>query len=90
MSCRRSTRKSREQGFAPALYELGSAFADGRSMPQDNVEAHMWMDLAAYRAKGLLKEKYAAGRDALVRRMTPAQVASAERGAQAWKKKWAQ
>jgi hypothetical protein len=51
------------------------------------------MDLAAFRARGALREQCSAERDALARRMSPEQVAQAERRVVGeWKrveKKWA-
>jgi hypothetical protein len=53
------------------------------------VEAYLWMDLAAFRARVALREQCSAEREALARRMSPEQVAQAERRGIEWKKKWA-
>ena len=76
------------RGYAPALRELGVAYAEGRGVPRDLVEALVWLDAAAFRARGSLQETCTAERDALARKMSPDQVAEAERRAGEWKKKW--
>ncbi|MCX5842062.1 MAG: hypothetical protein NTY16_11565, partial [Deltaproteobacteria bacterium] len=53
-------------------------------VPQDNVEAHKWQDLAAARATGQDQKKFADGRDELARSMTPGQIVEAGWRAQAW------
>lgn len=82
-------RKAAERAYAPALHELAQAYATGRGVPADDVEAYLWIDLAAFRARGALREQCLAERDALARRMSPEQVAQAERRGVEWKKKWA-
>ena len=41
-----------EQGDAKAQVNLGYMYAIGRGVPQDNVLAHMWFDLAAVHTLG--------------------------------------
>ncbi len=36
-----------EQGDAEAQYNLGFSYANGESVPQDFVQAHLWLSLAA-------------------------------------------
>jgi hypothetical protein len=48
------------------------------------VEAHKWANLAASRATGDDREKYAEFRDDLVKLMTPAQIAEAQKLAREW------
>ena len=72
-----------------ALYELSVAFSAGRGVARDLVEAFKWMDLAVYRARGLLRQKYTAERDVMAKKMTSEQVAAAEAMEVQWKKKWA-
>lgn len=77
----RWSRKSSDQGNAAAQYNLGVAYASGEGAPQDYVLAHMWFNLSA--AQG---DQYAAhNRDAVARRMTPAQIAEAQKLAREWK-----
>jgi uncharacterized protein len=57
-------------------------------VPQNYVMAHMWMNLAASRAKPAeRREAFAATRDALAAKMTPAQIAEAQKMASEWKPK---
>src|SRR6516165_9058176 len=53
----REYRKAAEQAYASALHELAQAYATGRGVPADDVEAYLWMDLAAFRARGALREQ---------------------------------
>ena len=59
-------------------------YADGRGVPQDNVEAHMWLNLAASRLTGDQREEAATDRDAVAERMTPADLSEAQRRAREW------
>ena len=70
-----------EQGDASAQYNLGVFYDNGLGVSQDHVRALMWFNLAA--AQG--KEGAAAFRDLIARRMTPAQIAEAQRLAREWK-----
>ena len=40
-------RLAAEQGHAAAQYNLGVAYAEGEGVRQDDVQAHMWFNLAA-------------------------------------------
>jgi len=55
----------------------------GRGLPQDWVQAHMWYNLAA--AQGL--EPANKLRDSLAKKMTPAQIAEAQKMAREWRPK---
>jgi hypothetical protein len=59
-------------------------YAGGRGVPQDYVEAHKWGNLAASRATGDNRERYARTREALAKSMTPAQLAEAQKRAADW------
>jgi TPR repeat protein len=74
-------RKAAEQGDAEAQVRLGVMFGDGVGAPQDYIEALMWTNLAAVRAPGDAQKVFA---DRLSRKMTPVQIAEAERRAQEW------
>ncbi len=52
-------------------------------MTQDYVQAHMWYSLAA--AQG--EKEASKGRDILAEKMTPAQIAEAQKLAREWKPK---
>ena len=72
-----------EQGHPLAQANLGLLYAEGQGVPQDDVLAHMWMNLAA--AKGV--QEAVKGRDLLEKNMTPAQIGRAQRLARDWKAK---
>ena len=72
-----------EQGDALACARLGLMYARGRGVLQDSIQAHMWYNLSA--AHG--ETRSAEARDALAQRMTPAQIAEAQRLARKWKPK---
>ena len=72
------------QGNASAQSNLGLMYENGEGVPQDYVEAHKWRNLAASRAVATNREQYAEARDALAKKMTPAQIAEAQKRATAW------
>jgi len=55
-----------------------------RGVPQDFVEAHQWLNLAASRASVEEVTRYAEARDAMAKVMTPQQIAEAQKLARAW------
>ena len=64
-----------------AMLALGRAYVKGFGVPQDYVEAHKWLNLAAARGNvGAVDE-----RDALAQKMTPRQIASAQQRARSWR-----
>ena len=78
-------RRAAEQDFAEALNNLGMVYGNGDGVAQDHVEAHKWFDLAAaHHPRGRKRRKSVRDRDFLVKRMTSAQVAEAERLAREW------
>ncbi len=74
-------RKAAEQGNADAQTTLGVMYANGEGVPEDFIQAHMWFNLAAAQGNELGREN----RDIVAERMTPAQVAEAQRLAREWK-----
>ncbi|MEO5363071.1 MAG: sel1 repeat family protein [Magnetococcus sp. DMHC-8] len=74
-------RQAAEHGNAEAQFELGMRYAEGKGMPKDLVQAHMWMNLAASQGK----ESAIRMHDELARRMTPAQNAQADELSNKWK-----
>jgi TPR repeat protein len=70
-----------EQGDASAQYKLGVFYDNGLGVPQDHISAYMWLNLSA--AQG--RDGAAAFRDLIARRMTPAQIAEAQKLAREWK-----
>ena len=79
-----------EQGNARAQSNLGLMYANGQGVPQDYVQAHTWINLAASRAT-TGEAKYRLARDSLAELMTASQVAEAQRLAREWQPKtWEQ
>jgi uncharacterized protein len=76
-------RKAAEQSYADAQFFLGMTYVAGVVVPQDYVIAHMWFDLAE--ASG--RQDAAKIRDTIAARMTPAQIAEAQKLAREWKPK---
>jgi TPR repeat protein len=74
-------RKAADQGHPIAQYDLGYAYEKGVGVLQDFVSAHMWLNLAA--AGG--QRSAADERDEVEKRMTPAQIAEAQKLASEWK-----
>ncbi len=82
------TRLAAEQELAEAQNNLGFMYGTGRGVPQDYVQAHMWYNLAASRfARGSDRDIAVEARDNVAARMTPAQIAEAQRLAREWKPK---
>ena len=77
-------RKAADQGQPNAQAALGSMYERGEGVPQNYVQAHMWFNLAASheRMGGAVE-----GRDKLASKMTPAQIAEAQKLAREWKPK---
>ncbi len=81
-------RKAAEQGYAEAQYSLGLMYVKGWGVPQGHVRTHMWFNLAASRLPpGEDRDTSAKLRDNLAVKMTPAQIAEAQRLAREWKPK---
>jgi TPR repeat protein len=82
--------KSANQGFSVAQNNLGNMYVDGQGVTQNYVQAHMWYSLAA---QGLLasenerREAVIKNRNNVASKMTPAQIAEAQKLAREWKPK---
>jgi len=70
-----------EQGDATAQYTLGVFYDNGLGVPQDHIRSYMWFDLSATQGR----DGAAAFRDLVKRRMTPGQIAEAQKLAREWK-----
>jgi hypothetical protein len=78
-------RQAADQGLPRAQYELGNMYERGEGVLQDYVRAHMWFNLAS---RGVDDRQNAINnRDKLAQRMTPAQIAEAQKLAREWKPK---
>jgi TPR repeat protein len=83
-------RKAADQGDADAQFFLGLMYAKSEGVPQDYVLAHMWLNLASSRyseSEKERREKAEKNRDIAATKMTPAQVAKAQKLAREWKPK---
>lgn len=68
-------RRAAEQGNDLAQYNLGDMYAQGRGVPQNDVQAYAWYNIAG--AQGLLATTREA-RDAIANRMTREEIARAQ------------
>ena len=77
-----------EQGQADAQIALGFMYYFGHGVPQDYVQAHMWSNLAASGyIPGKTRDQSVKDRDIVAEKMTPAQIAEAQKLAREWKPK---
>ena len=76
-------RMAAEQGHAKAQYNLGLINWQGQSVPRNFVQAHMWWTLSASQGTAFATQF----RDNVEGRMTPEQIAKAEKLAREWKPK---
>ena len=73
------------QGDAKAQAILGSRYYDGKGVPQDYVQAHKWFNLAAATfTEKENRDRAVQARDRVAVRMTPAQIAEAQKLAREW------
>ena len=72
-----------ETGDAIAQFNLGLLYAKGQGVAQDYVQAHKWFNLSATSGDADAVKN----RDLVASKMTPAQIAEAQRLASAWRKK---
>jgi TPR repeat protein len=70
------------RGYPMAQTNLGVLYRSGHGVPQNDVRAYMWFSLAAARSTGNLQKPAADTRDDMALRMTPTQIAEAQRLAQ--------
>ncbi len=81
-------RLAAEQGYASSLFNLGAKYGLGQGVPQDYVLAHTWLNLATSRyPPGEGHDRSVLARDGVAERMTPAQIADAQKLAREWKPK---
>ncbi len=83
-------RLAAEQGDAETQNRLGIMYREGQGVPQDYVQAHMWFNLAASwfsAPEAENRDKAVENRDLAASKMTPAQIAEAQKLAREWKPK---
>ena len=76
-------RKAAEQGNAKTQHNLGTMYFYGKGVTQNYVQAHMWFNLAAVKGNETSRK----GRGIVAEKMTPAQIAEAQRLAREWQPK---
>ena len=69
-----------EQGHAGAQSNFGTMYHFGQGVPPDYVSAHMWFTFAAAQGYENAQDKL----DFVAKRMTPDQIAEAQRMARKW------
>ena len=78
-------RAAADQGYPDAQVLLAFAYAIGEGVPEDYVEAHMWVNLAAAKLPpGKARDTALQLRDQLANKMTPAQITDAQKLAREW------
>jgi TPR repeat protein len=83
-------RLAANQGVAIAQYKLGVKYHDGQGVPRDYVQAHMWFDLSASQfptSETENRDDAVRAREFVASKMTPAQIAEAQKLAREWKPK---
>ena len=84
----REFRPLAEQGNAKAQYNLGLMYVGELGVPQDYVQTHMWLDLAAsIFSPGEDRDLAVNHRDLYAKMMTPAHISEAPKLAREWKPK---
>jgi uncharacterized protein len=76
-------REAADQGLGDAQFRLGLLYAKGQGVPRDDVQAYMWFELSAAQDY----QSAASNRDAAAQRMTPEQIAEAQKLAHEWRPK---
>jgi TPR repeat protein len=83
-------RSAADRGDARAQYHLGLFYAHGMSGETDNVSAHMWFNLASARFPASdisFRNASRVNRDLVAQKMTPYELAEAQKLAREWKPK---
>jgi len=71
-------RRKAHQGDAMVQYNLGVLYATGWGVPQDVIEAHLWLSMAAAQGNKMAAQEH----DRVGMKMTPDEIAEAQRLAQ--------
>ena len=67
-------RSKAKQGDAMAQYNLGVLYAKGWGVPQDYIQGHLWLSLAAAQGNKIAAQE----RNKVVMKMTPEEIAEAQ------------
>ena len=75
-----------EQGDSGAQHIIGIMYYKGEGVPQDNVQAYMWLNLAAVKTEALMPgyDDARKERDLVAKEMTPADISTAQRLVREW------
>jgi TPR repeat protein len=82
--------KAAEQGYSAAYYSLAVMYEHGQGVIQDYVQAYVWFSLAvagASASEPRRRKNAVSVRDRLAARMSPAQIAQAQKLVSEWKPK---
>ena len=74
-------REAAQQGYLDAQYNIGVMCAEGKGVMEDLVQAYMWFSLVAASGDSTAEKS----REIIAARMTPSQIADAQRLAEEWK-----
>jgi TPR repeat protein len=78
-------RKAADQGDDLGQLGLGLMYLAGHGAPQDDLQAYMWLNLAVSKTSNVqIRDLAVRARDLCATRMTPAQIAEAQRMASEW------
>ena len=81
-------RRAAERGDIAAQANLGTLYANGLGVEQDDVQAHMWFNLTASQTRARkARRRLMRKRNSVAARLTPEQLAEAQRLAQEWQPK---
>jgi uncharacterized protein len=81
-------RLAADYGLAGAQFNLGMMYVEGQGVPKDDVQALMWLDLAASQLPGMginRRNSTVDARDRVASKMTPQQIVEAQELAFEWK-----
>jgi TPR repeat protein len=77
-------KQAAEQGDVVAQFLIASIYTTGQGVPQDLVKAYMWLSVAATADHPDARQNSEQGKQVIAGRMTPGQIAEAEKQAQEW------
>ena len=81
-------RRAAEQGDDDAQFNLAANYFFGIGVPQDYIEAHKWANLAVSRAPDeITRESHLTMLEQIAEKLTPEQIAEAQKLAREWKPK---
>ena len=81
----RQYRRAAEQGHAESQYRLGVAYILGQGVPEDPIQAHKWLNLAASHISGERHEEIRDLRNSVASGMSVGQLNTARQLAAEWK-----